>query len=142
MRSRLFGRSTFCLLPSFGVMISPEMARLQLTLQTTGLSFAYQVGLLITAHVSKGPFPYFHVLLLWSAFGSLDANLPRLFGRPPILQSSDEKAVMFVIWSAVFAFAVYAWFVYDTIDTFCEVLDINCLSIKWASIPIFRWQIG
>ncbi|KAL7006172.1 hypothetical protein EMMF5_004293 [Cystobasidiomycetes sp. EMM_F5] len=60
-----------------------------------GLSFAYQVGLLITAHVSKGPFPYFHVLLLWSAFGSLDANLPRLFGRPPILQSSDEKAVIY-----------------------------------------------
>jgi len=33
------------------------------------------------------------------------------------------------------SFCVYAFFVIDTINTFCRVLDINCLSIKYYGKP-------
>ena len=42
-----------------------------------GLSFAYNVGLLIVAHVTKAPFPYWNVALIWSVLGAVDANLAR-----------------------------------------------------------------
>ena len=108
--------------------------------RSTGFCFAYQVGLLITAHVSKGPFPYHHVLLLYTAIGAIDANLPRWFGKPSYLHATEGQALLFVYWSMFFAFAVYAFFVYDTIDTFCRVLDINCLSIKWVRHVLRHWR--
>ncbi|PWN93401.1 Choline/ethanolaminephosphotransferase [Acaromyces ingoldii] len=38
-----------------------------------GLMFAYTVGLLIVAHVTKAPFPYFNVALGWAILGALDS---------------------------------------------------------------------
>ena len=94
-----------------------------------GLSFAYQVGLLITAHVSKGPFPYFHNLMLLSLIGALDANAKK-FGLSSFFHENDGKALVFVYTCLLASFLVYAFFVMDTVNTFCRVLDINCLSIK------------
>lgn len=100
-----------------------------------GLSFAYQVGLLITAHVSKGPFPFINVLTIWSAIGALDANVPRYFGVRSFLHNTQDQALSFVYLSLATSLVVYTFFVSDTIATFCRVLDINCLTIKYYGRP-------
>jgi ethanolaminephosphotransferase len=41
-----------------------------------GLQFAHMVGRMILAHVTKGPFPMWDWVWLWSVAGALDANLP------------------------------------------------------------------
>lgn len=44
-----------------------------------GLQFAHMVGRMILAHVTKGPFPMWDWVWIWSIAGAIDANLP-LFG--------------------------------------------------------------
>lgn len=101
-----------------------------------GLSFAYQVGLLITAHVTKGPFPYYNLLMVWSLFGAIDANASKFFNRSTsFIQTSQSSSLTFVYVSLFVSFAVYSFFVGDTISTFCRVLDINCLTIKYFGKP-------
>lgn len=107
-----------------------------------GLAFAYQVGLLITAHVSKGPFPFVNILTLWSALGALDANLPRYFGMKSYVHASEHQALSFVYLSLATSLCVYAFFVSDTIATFCRVLDINCLTIKWVACDLLAVLLG
>lgn len=68
--------------------------------------------------------------MLWSAVGALDANAESVLGMQSLLHATHERALAFVYLSALVSFAVYAFFVSDTIGTFCRVLDINCLSIK------------
>jgi len=46
-----------------------------------GLGFAYQVGRMILAHVTKQPFPLWNGMMAWTAVGMLDANLGRFLGR-------------------------------------------------------------
>lgn len=46
-----------------------------------GLQFAHQVGRMILAHVTSGPFPSFDWVWIWSALGVLDMKLPDLLGR-------------------------------------------------------------
>ena len=46
-----------------------------------GLQFAHQVGRVILAHVTNGPFPYWDWMWLWSIVGAVDANLPHIFDR-------------------------------------------------------------
>lgn len=46
-----------------------------------GLCFAYQVGLIIVAHLTKSPFPFFNILLLPIAIGMVDALGPFLIGK-------------------------------------------------------------
>lgn len=108
-----------------------------------GISFAYQVGLLITAHTTHAPFPYYNGLMFWSALGALDANAPYLFGRAGLIHANVHRAVWFVYASVLVAGAVYAFFIYDVIGTvrcrrllapfraevdrqICEYLDMNC----------------
>jgi ethanolaminephosphotransferase len=43
-----------------------------------GLQFAHQVGRIILAHVTKGDFPVWDWVWIWSVFGAADANLPLL----------------------------------------------------------------
>lgn len=45
-----------------------------------GASFGYQVGLIITAHLTKAPFPYFNLMLVPLAIGCINANLPAIAG--------------------------------------------------------------
>lgn len=115
-----------------------DMAQTRLPLISidAGLSFAYEVGLLITAHVSKGPFPYYNVLMIWSLVGAIDANAPRFFNRSTsFFQTSESASLTFVYISLVISLAQYSYFVRDTILTFCRVLDINCLTIKYYGKP-------
>jgi len=96
-----------------------------------GISFAYQVGLLITAHTTHAPFPFYNALMLWSAVGALDANAPLLFGRAGLIHANVHRAVYFVYASVAVAFLVYAFFIYDVVGTICEYMDMNCLTIKY-----------
>jgi ethanolaminephosphotransferase len=42
-----------------------------------GIAFAYSVGLLIVAHVTKAPFPYWNGATLYALLGAIDAWLPK-----------------------------------------------------------------
>lgn len=44
-----------------------------------GLQFAHMVGRMIMAHVTKGPFPVWDWVWVWSLAGAVDAHLP-VFG--------------------------------------------------------------
>jgi hypothetical protein len=118
-----------------------------------GVAFAYQVGLLITAHTTKGPFPYWNGLMVWSAVCALDANADRLLGRPGLVHADEGRALALVYVSIVLAIAVYSFFVWDVVGEvrprarggrrprssvdfvaaqICSYLDMNCESLVWA----------
>lgn len=94
-----------------------------------GFSFAYSVGLLIVSHVLQSPeiFPWWHVLMVWSALGALDANLPTLsLGRLDSLIQKDEASTITFVWvSLLLGFAVYGYFVTDVILDVCDFCDIS-----------------
>lgn len=94
-----------------------------------GLSFAYLVGLLIVSHVVQAPeiFPWWHILMIWSLFGCVDANLPHWTdGRmQSIVQKGDAQTVGFVWVSVAVALAVYGYFVTDVILDVCDFCDIS-----------------
>lgn len=99
-----------------------------------GLINAYSVGQMITAHLTKSPFPYQNVLVLPLVFGVLDSLglflLTKFgFGWPSSLGDGVYQ-VAFVFTCLGFAFGVYASFVVDVIVTICDYLDIWCLTIK------------
>ncbi|KAL7266026.1 Phosphotransferase, partial [Rhizina undulata] len=104
-----------------------------------GISFAYQVGLIITAHLTKSRFPYLNVLLLPILAGTLDAAGPwikhndgalgDLVGWPSVL-GDGTYTVAYVFGCLGLAVGVYGSFIVDVIETICDYLDIWCLTIK------------
>lgn len=99
-----------------------------------GLVNAYSVGQMITAHLTKSPFPYQNVLVLPLIYGVLDSAGPLLleevgFGWPSSLGDGVYQ-VAFMFTCLGLAFGVYASFVVDVIVTICDYLDIWCLTIK------------
>ncbi|KAF3941320.1 hypothetical protein ABW19_dt0202634 [Dactylella cylindrospora] len=98
-----------------------------------GASFAYQVGLIITAHLTKSRFPYFNVLIIPIFLGTMDSLGPFLvknygFGWPSAL--GEEYEIPFVFLCLGCAYGVYGSFVVDVIMNICDYLDIWCLTIK------------
>ena len=99
-----------------------------------GLINAYSVGQMITAHLTKSPFPYQNVLALPLAYGVLDAVGPVLqsnlgFGWPSALGDGVYQ-VAFLFTCLGFAVGTYGSFVVDVIVSICDYLDIWCLTIK------------
>ncbi|KAL0631907.1 Phosphotransferase [Maublancomyces gigas] len=102
-----------------------------------GASFAYQVGLVIVAHLTKSPYPYFNILLLPIFAGTLDALGPFLqerfgkdvFGWPSAL-GGGPYAIAYVFGCLGLSIGVYGSFVVDVITNICGFLDIWCLTIK------------
>lgn len=99
-----------------------------------GLINAYSVGQMITAHLTKSPFPYQNVLALPLVWGVLDSAGPLLqdkigFGWPSALGDGVYQ-VAFMFTCLGLAFGVYGSFVLDVIVTICDYLDIWCLRIK------------
>ena len=77
-----------------------------------GLMFAYSVGLLIVAHVTKASFPFFNVAIGWAVLGASDASLAE-----PLVQNS-LGGVRLVAYSVLgFSFFLYAHFVWDVISS-------------------------
>ncbi|KAJ2961355.1 hypothetical protein NQZ79_g3358 [Umbelopsis isabellina] len=93
-----------------------------------GASFGYQVGLIITAHLTKAPFPYFNLMLVPLAIGCINANLPNIIGIEPFFQGKKELPFL---WSCfAFSILVYAHFAISVINELCDYFDIWCLTIK------------
>ncbi|PWW72921.1 Choline/ethanolaminephosphotransferase [Tuber magnatum] len=104
-----------------------------------GASFAYQVGLIITAHLTRSPFPYFNVLFLPILVGTLDALGPFLqvglgLGWPSVL-GGGPYTIAYVLACLGLSIGVYGSFVVDVITNICDYLDIWCLSIKHPYDP-------
>ena len=99
-----------------------------------GLINAYSVGQMITAHLTKAPFPYQNVLVLPLIYGVVDALGPSLqshfgFGWPSALGDGVYQ-VAFMFSCLGLAVGVYGSFVVDVIVSICDYLDIWCLTIK------------
>lgn len=95
-----------------------------------GLQFAHQVGRMILAHVTSTPFPVWDWIWVWSALAALDANIPRLFGRAPFLQTSIRNTTVVVWVTLVVSFLAYARFVTLVIRDITEYLGIACFTVK------------
>ncbi|OQU95292.1 hypothetical protein CLAIMM_01522 [Cladophialophora immunda] len=81
---------------------------------------------IILHHLTRRSFPYFTVALVPLAIGAIMAWLP-LFGLDPI-PAQYERWYLY----GCFVFAMVQYFVWAVrvINRICEVLDINCLTIK------------
>jgi len=97
-----------------------------------GLSFAYQVGLIITAHLTKSSFPYANILLLPILFGTADACAPK-FGVASVLGDGHYE-IAYVFACLGLALGVHGSFVVDVITSICDYLDIWCLTIKHPKV--------
>lgn len=99
-----------------------------------GLINAYSVGQMITAHLTKSPFPYQNVLVLPLVYGVLDSLGPVLQERVglgwPSALGDGVYQVSFAFTCLGFAVGVYGSFVVDVIVSICDYLDIWCLRIK------------
>ncbi|KIW66944.1 hypothetical protein PV04_06224 [Phialophora macrospora] len=81
---------------------------------------------IILHHLTRRPFPYFTVALVPLAIGGIMAWLP-LFGFEPIPAQYERWYIY-----GYFVFAMLQYFVWAVrvVNRICEVLDINCLTIK------------
>ncbi|CAA7265644.1 unnamed protein product [Cyclocybe aegerita] len=95
-----------------------------------GLQFAHQVGRMILAHVTKDKFPIFDWVWAWSALGAIDANLPRVFGISPLIQTTPRRTTLFVWLTLVVSAVVYARFVVLVIRDITNFLGIACFTVR------------
>lgn len=95
-----------------------------------GLQFAHQVGRMILAHVTSTPFPMWDWMWIWSIIGALDANLPRLIGRPPIIHSSTKSIAVFVYLTLGISLFAYARFCTLVINDITNYLGIACFTVR------------
>jgi ethanolaminephosphotransferase len=99
-----------------------------------GLINAYSVGQMITAHLTKSPFPYQNVLALPLLYGVIDSLGPVMMRYVHIGWYSSlgdgVYQVAFLFTCLGLAVGVYSSFVLDVIVDICDYLDIWCLTIK------------
>ncbi|KAI0713131.1 Choline/ethanolaminephosphotransferase [Cerioporus squamosus] len=95
-----------------------------------GLQFAHQVSRMILAHVTKQPFPYWDSMWLWSIVGAIDANLPTLINRPPLIQNTMPRTALFVYVTLAVTFLSYARFCTLVINDITEYLGIACFTVR------------
>ncbi len=81
---------------------------------------------IILHHLTRRPFPYFTVMLLPLVFGAVMAWFP-LFGLDPVSPTVERWYIYSYL---VFALAQYFVWAVRVINRICDVLDINCLTIK------------
>lgn len=95
-----------------------------------GLQFAHQVGKMILSHVTSSPFPVWNSLWIWNAIGVLDAHLPHLLDRPPIIQSTPKRTAVFIYLTLAVSFLAYARFCTLVIKDITEYLGIACFTVR------------
>ena len=105
-----------------------------------GIASAYQVGLIITAHLTKSHFPFLNVLFLPIVLGMLDAAGPVLmdsasfYGWGPLgwksVLGEGDYEIAYVFACLGVAIGVHGSFIFDVVRNICEYLDIWCLTIK------------
>ncbi|KAF8079248.1 CDP-alcohol phosphatidyltransferase-domain-containing protein [Lyophyllum atratum] len=95
-----------------------------------GLQFAHQVGRMILAHVTSTPFPQWDWVWIWSIIGAVDANLPHILGRSPIIQSTMKSTTIFVWITLIISFLVYARFCILVINDITNYMGIACFTVR------------
>ncbi|KAF8274305.1 hypothetical protein EI94DRAFT_1714111 [Lactarius quietus] len=76
------------------------------------------------------PFPVWDWMYIWTIIGAIDANMPILFGRAPLIQHSPENTEKFVFVVLVVAIVTYARFVLLVISDITNYLGIACLTVR------------
>ncbi|EPQ60086.1 Choline/ethanolaminephosphotransferase [Gloeophyllum trabeum ATCC 11539] len=95
-----------------------------------GLQFARQVGKMILAHVTSQPFPWWDWMWVWCAVGAADVNLPRILGRPPIIQKDPKSLQCFVYATVALSGLLYARFCILVIREITNFLGIACFTVR------------
>ncbi|KAJ7508427.1 Choline/ethanolaminephosphotransferase [Mycena galericulata] len=95
-----------------------------------GLQFAHQVGRMILAHVTSTPFPWWDWMWVWSLVCAVDANLPLLAGRTPVLQTSEARRTAVVYLTLVISLAAYARFCTLVINDITDFMGIACFTVR------------
>ncbi|KAH8111880.1 CDP-alcohol phosphatidyltransferase-domain-containing protein [Phellopilus nigrolimitatus] len=102
---------------------------------SVAIHFAHQVGRMILAHLTqRRDMPFWEWLWVVSALAGLDANAPRLFGRPPFFQDSYERIALAVYASLLLSFVAYARFCYLVIGDITDFLGIACFTVRKKGI--------
>lgn len=87
-----------------------------------GLAFAYNVGLMITAHVTQAPFPYWNAMLVWICLGAIDA-------RVGLLQTSPQ-AIRYTVYGSLAAAALlYVDFAHYVVTTITTEFGTACFKV-------------
>jgi ethanolaminephosphotransferase len=95
---------------------------------TMSLVFGRMTTKIILAHLTHQPFPYWTIMLAPLIGGAVLANLPT-FGFEAI---SHERELLYLRCYFGFAAIVYGTWAYTVINSICEYLGINCLTIPQA----------
>ncbi|KAF7347234.1 Choline ethanolaminephosphotransferase [Mycena venus] len=95
-----------------------------------GLQFAHQVGRMILAHVTSSPFPWWDWMWVWSLVGAVDANLPMLVDRAPIIQTSETNRAIIVYLTLAVSFAAYGRFCTLVINDITNFMGIACFTVR------------
>ncbi len=102
---------------------------------TMSFVFGRMTTKMILAHLTHQPFPYWTVMLTPLVGGAVLANLPRfgpLVGRAALAPISTEAELAYLWAYLVFAAAVYFRWAYLVINSICNFLGINALTIPHA----------
>jgi len=67
---------------------------------------------------------------MWNGVGALDANLPRLFGRAPVIQTNTLNMALFVFVTLVVSVVSYGRFVRLVIKDITDFVGFACLTVK------------
>ncbi|KAI0273977.1 Choline/ethanolaminephosphotransferase [Russula aff. rugulosa BPL654] len=108
-----------------------------------GLQFAHAVGRMIIAHVTSQPLPVWDPMYIWSIIGAIDANMPFLFDRPPLIQDSPKMTEKFVYAVLIVVFVTYARFVVLVVSDITNYLGIACLTVRKRDVNgVWRSAVG
>ncbi|KAF8553803.1 Choline/ethanolaminephosphotransferase [Imleria badia] len=99
-----------------------------------GLQFAHHAARVILSRVTKTPFPWWNSMWIWNAIAVLDAHLPKLLHRSPIIQSTPERTAIFVYLTLAISFSAYARFYILVTREITEYLGIECFTLRKKNI--------
>ena len=99
---------------------------------TMSFVFGRMTTKIILAHLTRQPFPYWTVMLVPLVGGAVLVNAPPFLGFEPV-----TVAVELWYLRAYFVFSVVAYFNWAifVINSICEYLEINCLTITPRLLP-------
>ncbi|KAI8344191.1 CDP-alcohol phosphatidyltransferase-domain-containing protein [Chlamydoabsidia padenii] len=94
---------------------------------TVGIVFGRIASKIILAHLTKSRFPRFTVLMVPLIGGAVISNLPRLNAIEPIF--TPESEFLYICGFFIFSLLAYLRWAVVVINSFCNYLGINCLTI-------------
>jgi ethanolaminephosphotransferase len=104
---------------------------------TMSFVFGRMTTKIILAHLTRQPFPYWTVMLWPLAGGAILGNLPR-FGYRAVTPAEELHYLQCYF---IFALVVYFRWAYVVINSFCDYLGINCLTITHAQQEQLKYEM-